>query len=180
MLCPAVEGRTLLGAIFSSSLFPSRAPTGQVLITCFLGGARSPAIGRMDTDAVLPRVEADLRALLGVRERPTFVHHQRWARAIPQYELGHDAVVKGAARAESSLPGLYLAGQWRGGVAIGECIAQGRQVDRKGVDAVVQILPEQPAYPDATFIEDTAVIIPELAVLTRPGAPDRTGGQSCL
>lgn len=128
MLCPAVEGRTLLGAIFSSSLFPSRAPTGQVLITCFLGGARSPAIGRMDTDAVLPRVEADLRALLGVREGPTFVHHQRWARAIPQYELGHDAVVNGAARAESSLPGLYLAGQWRGGVAIGECIAQGRQV----------------------------------------------------
>lgn len=128
MLCPAVEGRTLLGAIFSSSLFPSRAPAGQVLITCFLGGERSPEIGRLDTNEVLPRVRADLAALLGVRAAPSFVHHQRWMRAIPQYELGHDAVVNGAARAESSLPGLYLTGQWRGGVAIGECIAQGRQV----------------------------------------------------
>ena len=128
MLCPAVEGRTLLGAIFSSSLFPGRAPAGQVLITCFLGGERAPEIGRLDTDAVLPRVREDLAALLGVREAPTFVHHQRWARAIPQYELGHEAVVNGAARAESWLPGLYLAGQWRGGVALGECIAQGRQV----------------------------------------------------
>jgi oxygen-dependent protoporphyrinogen oxidase len=128
MLCPAVEHRTILGAIFSSSLFPSRAPDGQVLITCFLGGERSPEIGRMSTAEVLPHVREDLAALLGVREAPTFVHHQHWARAIPQYELGHDAVVNGAARAESSLPGLYLTGQWRGGVALGECIAQGRQV----------------------------------------------------
>jgi len=40
--------------------------------------------------------------------------------------------------------------------------------------SVVTLAP-QPAYPDATFIEDTAVIVPGLAVLARPGASSRLG-----
>lgn len=39
----------------------------------------------------------------------------------------------------------------------------------------VEALPPQPAFPDATFIEDTAVIVPGVAVLTRPGAASRLG-----
>ncbi len=128
MLCPAVEGRTLLGAIFSSSLFPGRAPEGQVLITCFLGGQRAPEIGRMATAEVLPRVLADLTALLGVRGAPSLVRHQVWPQAIPQYALGHEQVVGAALRVESEHPGLYLGGQWRGGVSLGDCLAQGQQL----------------------------------------------------
>ena len=32
-----------------------------------------------------------------------------------------------------------------------------------------------PGFPDAYFVEDTAVITPEIAVITRPGAPQRRG-----
>lgn len=32
-----------------------------------------------------------------------------------------------------------------------------------------------PDYPDAHFVEDVAVVVPELAVITRPGAPSRRG-----
>lgn len=39
----------------------------------------------------------------------------------------------------------------------------------------VESLALQPTYPDATFVEDTAVIVPGLAVLTRPGAASRLG-----
>jgi dimethylargininase len=38
--------------------------------------------------------------------------------------------------------------------------------------AVVRIRPE-PDLPDAVFVEDTAVVFDELAVVTRPGAPSR-------
>ena len=36
-------------------------------------------------------------------------------------------------------------------------------------------LPGDAAYPDCVFIEDTAIVLPELAVITRPGAESRRG-----
>jgi dimethylargininase len=36
-------------------------------------------------------------------------------------------------------------------------------------------LPSLPEFPDAHFIEDVAVITPEIAVIARPGAPERLG-----
>jgi NOL1/NOP2/fmu family ribosome biogenesis protein len=48
------------------------------------------------------------------------LHHQRWTQAIPQYELGHEFVAEAATNIESALPGLYLTGQWRAGVALGD------------------------------------------------------------
>jgi len=36
-------------------------------------------------------------------------------------------------------------------------------------------LPEDPAHPDATFVEDAAILSPRCNVLTRPGAPSRAG-----
>ena len=36
-------------------------------------------------------------------------------------------------------------------------------------------LPALPGFPDATFVEDVAVLAGDLAVLTRPGAPSREG-----
>jgi len=36
-------------------------------------------------------------------------------------------------------------------------------------------LPADPAYPDCVFIEDTAVVLSDVAVITRPGAESRRG-----
>jgi dimethylargininase len=38
---------------------------------------------------------------------------------------------------------------------------------------VIQQLPDLPDMPDSVFVEDTAVILPEIAVITRPGAKSR-------
>ena len=42
-----------------------------------------------------------------------------------------------------------------------------------GLDVLV--LEPSEAYPDSTFIEDVALITPNCAILTRPGAPSRRG-----
>jgi dimethylargininase len=39
----------------------------------------------------------------------------------------------------------------------------------------VQVLEAAPRYPDAHFVEDVAVVTPEVAVIARPGAPSRRG-----
>jgi dimethylargininase len=39
----------------------------------------------------------------------------------------------------------------------------------------VRRLPALPEFPDSVFVEDTAVVLDECAVITRPGAPSRRG-----
>ena len=40
---------------------------------------------------------------------------------------------------------------------------------------VVTVLPAVQEYPDSTFVEDTAVMLPGAVILTRPGAVSRRG-----
>jgi dimethylargininase len=41
-------------------------------------------------------------------------------------------------------------------------------------------LPAEPAFPDAVFVEDAAVVLDEVAVITRPGAESRRGETESL
>jgi dimethylargininase len=45
----------------------------------------------------------------------------------------------------------------------------------RALGATVERAPAAPEFPDAVFIEDTAVVLDEVAVLARPGAPSRRG-----
>ncbi|MBU6365412.1 MAG: protoporphyrinogen oxidase [Gemmatimonadetes bacterium] len=128
VLVPTVERRTLLGALFSSSLFPGRAPEGEVAISCFVGGAAGADRAREGTDLLVERLLLELRGLLGVDGEPTFVHHVYWPKGIPQYTVGYQAVKDAAASMETQHPGLYLAGNYRNGVSVGDCVAEGTEV----------------------------------------------------
>jgi protoporphyrinogen/coproporphyrinogen III oxidase len=125
MLVPRVEQRRVLGVLFSSSLFPARAPEGHVTLTVFVGGARNPQQAALNTEALLPEVLRDLHDLLGVTGSPVYTHHAYWPRAIPQYLLGYQEVKDAVARTETEHPGLYLAGNYHLGVSVGDCVANG-------------------------------------------------------
>ena len=45
----------------------------------------------------------------------------------------------------------------------------------RSLDVQVIELARLPGHPDAVFVEDTALVLPEVAVLLRPGAPSRHG-----
>jgi dimethylargininase len=44
-----------------------------------------------------------------------------------------------------------------------------------GLGCTVRQLPDEPDLPDSVFVEDTAVVLDELAVITRPGVESRRG-----
>jgi dimethylargininase len=48
------------------------------------------------------------------------------------------------------------------------------------LDLDVVVLPDEPAYPDAYFVEDAAIVTPSIAVITRPGALSRLGEEISL
>jgi oxygen-dependent protoporphyrinogen oxidase len=122
-LVPDVERRNVLGVIFSSTLFPGRAPAGHVLLTAFVGGVRHPDLANADLSTVTARVMDDLRLLLGVRGESTFRAFHLWPKAIPQYTLSYGRFREIMDETERRNPGLGLAGSYREGVAVGEVIA---------------------------------------------------------
>ncbi len=126
-LTPEVERRRVLGVIFSSSLFPDRAPAGHVMLTAFVGGTRDPDLVQADPQTMTARVLDDLRPLLGTRGEPTFRAVQIWPKAIPQYVLGYGRFKEIADDVERRNPGLVLAGTYRDGVSIGDAIGSGEQ-----------------------------------------------------
>ena len=124
-LVPEVERRSVLGVIFSSTLFPDRAPEGHVTLTAFVGGVRNPDLANADVPTVVARVLDDLRILVGAAGEPTFRAFQLWPKAIPQYDLTYGRFKEIMDEAERRNPGLALAGSYREGVALGEVIASG-------------------------------------------------------
>src|SRR3954469_10243125 len=45
----------------------------------------------------------------------------------------------------------------------------------RSLGLAVEVLDPLPGFPDAYFVEDVAVVVPELAIVTLPGAPSRRG-----
>jgi oxygen-dependent protoporphyrinogen oxidase len=128
MLIPKVEGFKILGAIFSSSLFPGRAPAGYVLLSCYVGGERQPELASLPPEKLVELAGEDLRVLLGVQGRPVFTHHHFWPRAIPQYNVGHGRFKELMTAMEARAPGLFFAGHYRDGVSLGDSIVSGGNI----------------------------------------------------
>lgn len=128
VLVPEIEQRSVLGILFSSSLFANRAPEGHVALTVMVGGARQPEIARLSPEKILSAVEPDLRQLLGVSGPPVFQRHTFWPRAIPQYNLGYETHLETFAAAERAHPGFFIGGQARDGIALPACIAAGEKL----------------------------------------------------
>lgn len=121
-LAPAGQGVRLLGCLWSSSIFPHRAPEGRVLLRALVGGARDPEAAEYDDQALLDLVRYDLATAMGIEASPELVRIYRHPRAIPQYTLGHLHRVRLLRQRVERLPGLFLHGNGYRGVALNDSI----------------------------------------------------------
>ena len=125
MLIPKIEGFKILGTIFSSALFPNRAPAGHITLTSYIGGARYPELGLLPEKDLIETTMADLRVLLGVKGQPVFTHTKTWPKAIPQYNVGYGKYRELLSEIERTSPNLFFAGHYRDGVSLGDSIVSG-------------------------------------------------------
>lgn len=124
-LIPRAERVRTLGALFSSTLFPDRAPPGHVLLTAFLGGTQDPEAMEMEDKDVVTEIDVDVSTVLGIRGKAALRHLTRWPRAIPQYPLGHLDRVASVEEFLAPFPDLYLRGNWRDGISVADCVRNG-------------------------------------------------------
>ncbi|MBU6409516.1 MAG: protoporphyrinogen oxidase, partial [Verrucomicrobia bacterium] len=128
MLIPKIENFKILGAIFSSSLFPNRAPADSVTLTSYLGGERTPELAFLPAEEAIGLTRTDLRALIGAAGEPVFSRVAFHRRAIPQYNVGYGKFKETLENVEKSAPGLFFAGHYRNGVSLGDSIVAGAGV----------------------------------------------------
>ncbi len=124
---PQVERRDIIACTFSSVKYAGRAPTGDVLFRVFMGGATRPDLLEKDNGELLSIADRELHDLVGVRGDAKFARVARWPNIMPQYHVGHLALIDRIETAAALLPGLELAGNSYRGVGIPHCIHSGEQ-----------------------------------------------------
>lgn len=141
-LHPRSQGIRTLGTIYSSSLFDNRCPDpDRVMLLHYIGGARDPELfggldGMSDGDLVEATHKDCLQTMLKASAKddlPDVLGVRVWPQAIPQLQVGHAKRLERAKAGldEAGVKGLYLAGNYVGGVALGRCVEYGLEIAKE-------------------------------------------------
>ena len=121
-LVPGTEKMNILGSLWTSSVFENRAPEGYHLFTTFIGGARNAELAALGENELADMAAADLDAVMGLSGPPEFASVKKWERAIPQYNIGYDKVVKAIENFESENRGIFFCSNFYKGISVGDCV----------------------------------------------------------
>ncbi|MBI1937895.1 MAG: protoporphyrinogen oxidase [Ignavibacteriales bacterium] len=121
-LIPSKEQKTFLGAIWSSTIFPNRCDDDKAAFTLFVGGARSSHLFEMEKEKLIDKVLHEFKEITKVNGDPVFVKDRMWQKAIPQYNIGYIEHENYFNKFEKENPGIFIGGNFRGGISVGDCI----------------------------------------------------------
>jgi oxygen-dependent protoporphyrinogen oxidase len=130
-LIPSKEKKSFLGAIWSSVIFPNRSDDSTTVFTLFAGGARNPEIGSIDKEILIGKVKKEFEEIMKISGEPELQTYKYWSKAIPQYNIGYIEHEKYFDEFEKNNPGLLLSGNYRGGISVGDCIKNAKDVADK-------------------------------------------------
>lgn len=122
-LVPSKEQKSLLGAIANSSFLQGRAPEGKQLFTLMVGGTRNEQQLMNNRELLINNAIAEFESIMGISQPAEMRHEVYWDSAIPQYTIGHQALLEGIEFFEKNINNLHILGSFRSGLSVGDCIA---------------------------------------------------------
>jgi protoporphyrinogen/coproporphyrinogen III oxidase len=127
-LIPSKEKRNILGCLWNSCLFANRAPEGMVALNAFIGGARQPELTTLSDERIIQITLDELKSIMQLSGNPVYLHLTRWHKSIPQYEIGYQQKIDALEQFEESFPGMVLAGNYRRGISVGDCVINANEI----------------------------------------------------
>jgi oxygen-dependent protoporphyrinogen oxidase len=121
-LIPEREQRFTLGTLFSSNMFPNRAPDGHIVFETLVGGRRHPERLQLDDETLVQEALADVKGLLSLPQSPTYTRVLRPAGGIPQLEKGYLQLLEWRNELVRRHPGLYVCGFGWEGIGLNDMI----------------------------------------------------------
>lgn len=143
-LIPESEQRFTLGTLFSSNMFPGRAPAGHILFETLVGGRRHPERLLLSDEELIHRAFEDVKDVLPLHGEPVYTRVLRPWGAIPQLEQNYPQLLSWRDGLPAKYPGLHICGfGWEGiglndmmkhGVQVAEAIRRGDESRRRGAE----------------------------------------------
>lgn len=126
-LTPESEHRFSLGCLFSSNMFPGRAPDDHIVIETLVGGRRHPERVAMEDSTIIERASKDIEDILGLKN-PTYTTVLRSKSGIPQLEEGYTDLLSWRDALVRTNPGLHICGFGWEGIGLNDMMKTGTKV----------------------------------------------------
>ena len=125
---PRANRPKLLAGTFTAQKFPGRAPGGARVVRVFFGGTTAESLHVRTDEAVAAEAWKELGAVLPGLPAPeaALTTVARWARSLPQYEVGHNERMGQLGEHVAMLNGLTLLGNGYHGVGVPDLIRDAR------------------------------------------------------
>jgi len=144
-LLPAVDGRAVKAATFSTVKWPHLASQAPVhIVRCSIGRSGDVAVLQRDDKDLADLAAAELADSIGITARSVAQRVTRWGGGLPQYNVGHLNRVARIRAAVTEQPGLAVAGAAYDGVGIPACIATARSAADQIITHLTTTRPARP------------------------------------
>ncbi len=127
-LTPEQEKRFVLGTLFSSNMFPGRAPEGHIVFETLVGGRRHPARVKLDDATLTQEALQDVKEILNIDKEPVYTTVLRSDGAIPQLERNYPALLQWRDEFTQQHPDVYICGFGWDGIGINDMIKHGSRI----------------------------------------------------
>jgi len=121
----------ILGIVWDSSIFPSSTQNNNKLLRVIIGGQRQPLLALKEDQELLNIATGGVSETMGVYEEPLLKHVVRWHKAIPNYAVGHIALIDKIFEKTDKMKGLYLNSSAYKGISLNDCIKNSRELALK-------------------------------------------------
>jgi oxygen-dependent protoporphyrinogen oxidase len=120
-LASTFERNDFIGVMLNGHIFETGLNDSEALMNFFV---RPDNCSETDAQLIFETLCAPLfKQWTGIAAPLRLVSHKLWQQAIPQKTIGHVAWLQEVAKWEIENPGFYIAGNYKNGVALGDCVA---------------------------------------------------------
>jgi len=127
-LIPECENRFTLGTLFSSNMFPGRAPENHMVFETLIGGRRHPEKLDIDDQTMSRKALKDVREILNLQSNPVYGTVLRSRGGIPQLEQNYPSLLQWREKLIEDWDGLHICGFGWEGIGINDMIKNSTRV----------------------------------------------------
>jgi len=129
-LVPYTEECSMTGCTWSSNKWEGRAPSGTLLLRCFMGRDGGLNVDDFTDRQLIDKAAASIKDILKPRQEPSYSALKRWTKAMPQKVVGHAELLEEIEAGLADLPIYLIGASYRSG-GIPDCIRDGRDAAEK-------------------------------------------------